>query len=373
MNILIGGDLVPTATNKSLFENGKAEALVGRELLDVLNKADYRIFNLETPLTDVEAPIDKNGPNLIAPTAAVKGYTALGVNLLSLANNHILDQGSDGLKATIEALEQNNIAHLGAGDNLSVAAKPYIFELDGEKIGVYACAEHEFTIATETTGGANPFDCLETFDHILSLKKQCDYVIVLYHGGKEHYRYPSPNLQRVCRKLVEKGADLVICQHSHCIGCEEKYMNGTIVYGQGNFIFDYSNNEFWQTSLLIGIEGKKIIYYPIEKKQNIIGLANGEQAKKILDEFYARSEEIKLEGFIEREYKNFADEMIRGYLLALSGKKGIIFKAVNKLSRHKFVKRYIRSRYKKANLLSVKNVIECEAHRELLLRGICNE
>ena len=67
---------------------------------------------------------------------------------------------------------------------------------------------------------------------------KCDYTIVLYHGGKEYYRYPSPNLQRVCRYMIEKGTDLVICQHSHCIGCEENYLSGKIVYGQGNFIFD---------------------------------------------------------------------------------------------------------------------------------------
>ena len=81
---------------------------------------------------------------------------------------------------------------------------------EGKKIGIYACVEHEFTVATEKESGANPIDLLETPDHIVELKKQCDYVIVLYHGGKEQYRYPSPNLQKTCRKLVEKGADLVV-------------------------------------------------------------------------------------------------------------------------------------------------------------------
>ena len=79
---------------------------------------------------------------------------------------------------------------------------------------------------------------MESLDHIQNLKDQCDYVIVLYHGGKEHYRYPSPYLQRVARKMVEKGADLVVCQHSHCIGCYEKYKDSMIIYDQGNFIFE---------------------------------------------------------------------------------------------------------------------------------------
>lgn len=96
-------------------------------------------------------------------------------------------------------------------------------------------------------------------------------MIVLYHGGKEQYRYPSPNLQKTCRKLVEKGADLVVCQHSHCIGCREEYLQGTIVYGQGNFLFDDEENEYWQTSLLIMISDDfEVKYIPLKKNKNTV-------------------------------------------------------------------------------------------------------
>lgn len=152
------------------------------------------------------------------------------MDLLTLANNHILDQDQQGLVSTCSVLDAAGIAYTGVGQTPEEAAKPYIFECDGKRIGVYACAEHEFSIVTEHSAGANPIDLLETPDHVAALKEQCDYVIVLYHGGKEHYRYPSPNLQKVCRKLVEKGADLVVCQHSHCIGCEEKIRGGVQSY-----------------------------------------------------------------------------------------------------------------------------------------------
>ncbi len=244
MRILIGADLVPTQSNTDLFATGDAQALVGDELYQLLCNADYRIFNLEVPLTDREKPIPKCGPNLIAPTKCVAGYKAMQVDLLTLANNHILDQDQQGLESTCAVLDAAGIAYTGVGQTLEEAAEPYIFECDGKRIGVYACAEHEFSIVTDSTPGANPIDLLESPDHVAALKAQCDFVIVLYHGGKEHYRYPSPMLQKVCRKLVEKGANLVICQHSHCIGCEEKYQGGTIVYGQGNFLFDHSESEF---------------------------------------------------------------------------------------------------------------------------------
>jgi hypothetical protein len=69
---------------------------------------------------------------------------------------------------------------VGAGSNLNEAAKPYIWEHDGIQVGFYACAEYEFTIATEHSPGANPFDPLESLDHISILRNECDYIIVLY-------------------------------------------------------------------------------------------------------------------------------------------------------------------------------------------------
>ena len=221
MHLIIGGDLAPTQSNLDLVNNSAVSTLLGEELLSLWKAADIRVFNLEVPLADQENPIPKCGPNLIAPTNSVKGIKALNPSLLTLANNHILDQGQQGLKSTKETLYKNEIPFVGVGDNLTEATKPFIFRRDKLKIGVYACAEHEFSVATENTPGANPFDLLNSLDHLQNLKAECDYVIVLYHGGKEYYRYPSPNLQKVCRKMTQKGADLVICQHSHCIGCYE--------------------------------------------------------------------------------------------------------------------------------------------------------
>ena len=371
MNILIGADLVPTKSNISLFESGNVEKLLGNELAACLNKADYRIFNLEVPLTDWERPIRKCGPNLIAPTKCIAGYQAMGVDLLTLANNHILDQDQQGLESTVRTLNQAGIAYTGVGSTLEEAVKPYLFTCDGKRIGVYACAEHEFSIVTERSAGANPIDLLETPDHVAELKKQCDYVIVLYHGGKEHYRYPSPNLQKVCRKLVEKGADLVVCQHSHCIGCEENYLHGTIVYGQGNFLFDDDDSDFWQTSLMISIgENFEIAYIPLERKDNSVNLAQGETEETILEQFHFRGKQITEAGFIEVEYKRFSEKMQSSYLTALSGKRhSLLFRAINKFSQGKWAE-VLNKSFLKENGLAIQNYVECEAHRELLIQGL---
>jgi poly-gamma-glutamate capsule biosynthesis protein CapA/YwtB (metallophosphatase superfamily) len=369
MIILIGADLVPTKSNIDNFSKGDITGILGKELLGLWNSADIRLFNLEVPLCDNEDPIEKCGPNLIAPTNTINGIKVLNPSLIALANNHILDHGAQGLKSTKEILTQNGIPFIGAGDTLNEASKPYIIEKSNLKIGIYACAEHEFSIAKENSPGANPFDPLESLDHIKSLKEECDYVIVLYHGGKEHYRYPSPYLQKVCRKIVQKGADIVICQHSHCIGCCESYEGSTIVYGQGNFIFDHSDSEFWETSLLVKVtmkENVNIDYVPIVKNGNGVRLAVGSEAEEILNNFHQRSREILNAEFVEKQYREFALSNYYSYIRKISGLNSFI----SKLDRRLFNDMLVKHKYNKKQLLAIQNYIECEAHNELVLAGL---
>lgn len=372
MSILIGADFVPTKRNIRLFNSENVVALVGQELLKILKGADYRIFNMEVPLTDKISPIDKCGPNLIAPTSTIKGYKSIGADFVTLANNHILDQGEQGLQSTCDLLIKEKIAFCGAGENLKQAQKPYIVSINGKRIGIYACAEHEFSIAVNNLAGANPYDALESFEHVKKLKNETDYVIVLYHGGKEHYRYPSPELQRVCRKFIQCGTDLVVCQHTHCIGCEEKYLDRTIVYGQGNFLFDDSGSEFWKTSLLIEIDNNfQISYIPLVKKGNGVRLASKIDSDKIMQEFFERSEEIKNSEVLNSKYDEFSQKMISEYLFRISGiQKGFLFRIFNKLTNQNYGKWRLRKKFGKQQLLIIRNILECEAHRELFLRGV---
>lgn len=373
MYFVIGADIVPTKSNIHLFANGNGDELVGAELKSVLYHSSFNIFNLETPLVDNESRIIKEGPNLIASTLSINGYKDLSINLLTLANNHIMDQGRMGLDSTVNTLKKHGISYLGTGTNLKEASRPFLFDFDGKKIGVYACVEHEFSVAEEATPGANPFDPLYSFDHIAELKNRSDYVVVLYHGGKEQYRYPSPLLQKTCHKFIEKGADLVICQHSHCIGCEEKYLRGTIVYGQGNFLFDDSDNDYWKTGLLVKVNNELTVsYLPIVKTGNGVRIADPIRGAEIMDNFVLRSNEIKEPGFIEEKYRSFADSFLFFYLQALSGRRSLVFRIFNKLSKGAFMNWYLRRTYQNKNKVRIANYIDCEAHRELLSQALAD-
>ena len=360
--MIIGADLVPTESNLEFFINCNIEELIGEDLLEIFNSVDYRIFNLEAPLCNFDSPIEKCGPNLKIKEESINGIKELDPTCLVIGNNHILDHGERGLINTIKILNDKNIKYVGAGKNLEEAKKPYIIQDGLYRIGVYSCAENEFSIAENSRAGANPIDFLETPDEIINLKRNCDYLIVLYHGGKELYQYPTPNLQKISRKLVEKGADIVICQHSHCIGAEEEYMNGKIIYGQGNFIFDRNKNKLCDESILVKLSlGEKIEveYIPIIKQDNVIRL--NKNGIKTIENFKNRSEKIKNSEFIEENWKKYCENLKNYYLCSLAGFNRYGF-FLNKL----FKKNIIQSIYKYEKKLKVKNHLNCESHLEVI-------
>ena len=202
-------------------------------------------------------------------------------------------------------------------------------------------------------------------------------MVVLFHGGKEYYRYPSPNLQRIARKMVEKGANLFVAQHSHCVGSYEEYLGGTIVYGQGNFLFnkeDKYKNPYWNNGILIEVDlqrdtgqlNEDITFVPYVTQNKGIRLANDEEKSNILNPFFERSQQIKHAAFVHEQYQKFADAHLYTYLSKLSG-FGKIF---NKIDRKLFNHRVTKLTYGRNKRLAMQNYIECEAHRELLIQGL---
>lgn len=378
IRVIIGADIVPTKENVEFFIQKNIPALIGNKLKEVLIRADYRIFNLETPLTNKLTPIKKSGPNLSAPTETVNGFKALGVNLFTLANNHIRDQGISGMNSTKSALDSVGIEYVGLGDNILDLKKYKIIELKGVRIGIYVCTEHEFSIATESRGGANPFDYIETFYDISELKNNSDYVVVLFHGGTELYRYPTPNIQKISRHMVDSGADIVILQHTHCIGAYEDYNNGKIVYGQGNFLFNCSDNEMTNTSLLIQLELKikdylscHVSYYPIEKTTCGVRLADKEKADEVIEQFEMRSIEIQNSDLVKKRYFEFANTKIKEYKYILGGRltNNKLFRIADRFLKGKLLKFVFSEGY----LLFIKDVFMCESNSELIYSNIVDE
>ena len=363
MKIFFGADIAPTESNIKLFNENKIDELIGKKTRKKIESCDYRVFNLETPICDSISPIFKCGPNHWTPVSAINGLKGLKCDLLTLANNHILDQGTLGLEETTDLLTQNNISWIGVKSK-DLIHNVHIFEKNGVKVGIYGCAEHEFSIYKKNTSGAIPYDPLESFDVVESLKMNCDYVVVLFHGGKEYYRFPSPNCQKIARHFIYKGANIILFQHSHCVGCMEKYRKGYIVYGQGNFLFDSNDGDFSRTSIGVIADFTtntiNIEIVPFVNNMGVSRMASGEDYFTITSEFNSRSKLILDSDFVDSNYSQFSFTKAGEYLVAYSGNNFIL-----RLLRKVFGDELIIHLYNKKNLLRMKNFIDCESHSEL--------
>lgn len=322
MKILIGADVVPTAQSERLFIEQDLNTLFS-DVVELIAKADRTVINLECALTDAENGIKKFGPCLKANPKCADALKTLGVTDIMLANNHVFDFGIKGLKDTMVHLERMGLPYTGVGENDELSRKPHIVEQDGKKIGFINVCEHEYSYALPDRMGANPYDPYLTMRDIRALKKQVDFVIVLYHGGKEHCRYPSPRLRALCQEMVENGANVVITQHSHCIGCYEEYKGGHIVYGQGNFHFaGEGKSEGWYSALLVELTvgtGVDIAFYPLVLQGNTVSIAKGKAGDDIMNAFIARNEELK-NGKWKDGWRTFCHGAVKpNYIAAANG------------------------------------------------------
>lgn len=318
MKILIGSDVVPTEQTEQLFIDGDIRTLFG-DVCELVKNADRTVINLECALTKAKNGIKKFGPCLKADPKCADALKKLGVTDVMLSNNHTFDFGIQGLKDTMENLKRVGLPHTGIGENDTDSRKPYIIEQEGKKIGFINVCEHEYSYALPDRMGANPFDPFLTMRDIRLLRKEVDYIIVLYHGGKEHCCYPSPRLRNLCQEIVENGADVVITQHSHCIGCYEEYKGGHIVYGQGNFHFYWEKMpETWYSSLLIELtfeKGVSIKFYPFTGEEKCLKFAKGELYDQIMGAFEKRNAQLQ-NGEWKKGWRVFCEKVSASYTRA---------------------------------------------------------
>ncbi len=369
-NILIASDTCPIGRNQRPFECGEAKALLN-DLLPEFEQADLSIVNLECPLINGQSPTEKCGPNLGAPVSCVNGLKAMGVDVVGLANNHIMDHGPQGLRTTIEALDEHGILHVGAGWHLDEARKILVREICDVSIGILAVSEHEFCIASNESPGANPLDVIDFVRNITAHRAEFDKLIVLVHGGNEYYKYPSPSLMDTCRFLVEQGAAAVICQHSHCAGCMEIYKGVPIIYGQGNFLFDFPSKEAsWGEGALISLKinavgnfGVRLIPYRQSDGQVGARRMTADEESVFINDFAARSEAIADAAFVKTRWETFCQDSKRYYLNTLHGKPGLLRRLAGKLD----LLHYLDSRDVQRGRL---HLIRCESLREALITAL---
>ena len=259
MKILVAGDYCDTNRVSGKIKEGQYGFLFD-DVKPIIEKADYSFVNFEFPIVLKEGKsIPKCGPNLKGQEKSIDAIKYAGFNACTLANNHILDQGEKCCIDTKRLLEDAGINTVGAGKNLGVASEILYLKKDEEVLAVINCCEHEFSISTETSAGANPLNPIQQFYKIQEAKKNANYVLVIVHGGHEHYQLPSPRMKETYRFFIDAGADAVVNHHQHCYSGYEVYKEKPIFYGLGNFLFDDINlrKSIWNEGYMVNIRFNK--------------------------------------------------------------------------------------------------------------------
>ncbi len=204
---------------------------------DIL-EGDIVFGNLETPLTARGIKTAKTW-NFRAKPALLKIVKAAGFTVLNIANNHVWDYGREGFEDTLKALSRNGLDFVGGGRDRAAAEKARLFEFEGLTVGLVGLTSTHPQAAWARRNA--PGVAYSDFDRIAEIihraKKQCDVLVVSFHGGTELAEDPNEIQKAVARASIDAGADLFLGHHPHVLQPVELYKGKPIVYSLGNFLF----------------------------------------------------------------------------------------------------------------------------------------
>ncbi|MFE5581123.1 CapA family protein [Kitasatospora sp. NPDC056531] len=231
-----------------------------------LADADLSVLNLETAITGRGAPEPKTYTFRTAPKA-LSVLKDSGVDIVSMANNHAVDFGADGLADTLAAKDSSPIPVIGVGHNAKEAYAPYVTTVRGVKVAVVAASQVEditnqkWRAGADKPGIASALDVPALVKAVESAKQQAPVVLVYLHWGEEGKACPTGAQTAVAKKLASAGATAVVGTHAHTMVGSGMLGNTYIGYGFGNFLWygtsNYPNsNETGVTTLTLTADGK---------------------------------------------------------------------------------------------------------------------
>ncbi len=366
MRVIVAGDFAPGLRLEKQVDSRNFREIFSQEIVDFVTKADYALVNLECPVaSEKDSPILKCGRNMRCSANAVDAIKYAGFSAATLANNHILDFGSAGIKNTLKCCRAVGLDTVGAGSNLAEAGNVLYARISGKTLAVVNCCEHEYSIATDTSEGANPLNPIRQFYAIKEARGNADYVLVIIHGGHEHYKLPSPRMQETYRFFISVGADAVVNHHQHCHSGYEVYEGKPIFYGLGNFCFDEKksvNREYFTHGYFAEIDFSEKISFGIHPYVQYAGTPNVQLLpKNAFDEDIKElNRKIQDPKALKKAYEEYCSASERSMELRVDPVQNRWIKSAQ--CRNLFPRMS-----SKALCMNLFNLVHCEAHRDKLL------
>lgn len=351
----------------------------GEVLKRQLADSDINVVNLEGPiLSEGALSISKSGPHLYQDAGVPEFLEENGFNAIALANNHIMDYGSESLLKTKHSFAKAKV--FGAG-TFTEAYRIEVFDIKNIKIGFLSLTQYEFGVL-----GLNQNDqdeigsawfCHPVVDElIINAKNHCDFLIIIPHAGLEYFEFPLPEMRTIYQHYICMGADAVIGGHPHVPQGWEFYNEKPIMYSLGNFCFDHTlpARDFWFQGLLamitISRDGKvkldvnNIVYSP---EQRIVDIINN----KKLDAHYSHLCKIlqnkdEYLSIVNRKCLELNNQYLN--LFEMSGFYKLTLRKSIHYTIRTIINKYVRFKDTKYEYTHVINNLRCETHRWVISR-----
>lgn len=372
-SIIIAGDCCLRGRTATL--NAEQLSSLFEDIKPIIQSADASLVNMETAvLRSQKMAIRKSGPAISTDARVLELIRETGFFGVTLANNHFADYGAEGVKESLQLLDEYNLWHVGAGMNAEDAVQTKYLQVEDKKLAVINACEHEFTIAEKDKPGCNALNPIHQYNAIQEAKQNADFVLVIIHGGVEHYQLPTPRMQETYRFFIDAGADAVINHHQHCYSGYEIYHGKPIVYGLGNFFFDWQGqdpnwNKGYMVKLTSGEEiGLELIPY-IQNAEALGVRLMDDTTKKQFDADIAKLNEIIAQpDQLQSHFSEWVNTKHDEYLRFFEPKVG---KNIKRLERWHLISESQRNNWLPKYMtedrrLLLKSLFQCEAHNDVM-------
>jgi len=286
----VGDIMLGSTVEKTMRSNGLEYPFSGA--IDYLTAPDLTAGNLENPITTGGTPaqnkqyVFKGSPDLLSPLKDA------GFDVVSVANNHTLDQGAEGLLDTIRHLEEAGVPSVGGGNDDTEAYAPVLLEANGIKVAYLGISRvlpvTEWKADKNHPGVAEGYDPRRAVAAVEKAKEQADLVVVMVHWGVERAEDPVDEQTKLGKQLIDAGADLIIGSHPHVLQGFESYKGKWIAYSLGNFIFNVTATPRTKdTGVLDAVCTKsgecRLVFHPMVADQSRPAPADSVKAAEMID------------------------------------------------------------------------------------------
>ena len=264
--------------------------IIDNELLDIMKSSSWMVVNNEFTVSNRGERMPGKYYTFRASPQRLSIYEELGVDLVTLANNHVYDFGKDAFYDMLDSFNEYNIPYIGAGRNIKEAMEPYYLIINGYKIAFINATRAEKIILTpeagENDGGVfRCYDPSSLIKLISDIKKDSDFVITLIHWGREDSHYLEDVQTETAKLYIDAGADVIIGSHAHVLQGIEFYKDKPIIYNLGDFIFNNETKDTGIFQIKLNDEGNMTYYFiPAIQKEEYTSILKGNEKQRVIND-----------------------------------------------------------------------------------------